>query len=306
MTKHQKRSRTVRGKHRGLVLTLRDRDVLILIGSCRYASAAQVARACFPNEDRARRRLRQLFDAGLISTILYSSTAPNIVALTKRGLEELTVLAPAVASRIRLPGPLRLASLPHHLAIVDARLYAAGLGVLRGALLARFESGSGSLAAELALPTWHVTPDALAEFKTPEGLIVIAVEVDRGTETLKTIKGKLDRYQGLADEDTIDALWLVVTSGPARQEHLATLIDEAGLSSWARVLDHAFITARPVKELPNRGGGEGGAGGPNTVVPSAPIREGSLGVVTPNPASEGLPDRPSDRRGLKSLKDKAV
>jgi hypothetical protein len=133
-----KRSRTARTR-RGLPpIGERDLDILTLVGLCRFLTTPQVARDLFPTEDRARRRLRQLFDAKLIAVTLTSSTQPNLISLTREGHEMLKAHRPELAARIRRTGLIRLGELERHLLLVDARLYAAAWGEAQAAPLIRW------------------------------------------------------------------------------------------------------------------------------------------------------------------------
>jgi hypothetical protein len=114
------------------VLVSRDYDLLAFTGLCRYVSTDQIARAFFPSEDRARRRLRVLLDAGLIVVLVADSTRPNLVSLTRRGIAVVAERSPKVAERLRTSGAVRLSAIDHHLAIVDARLFAAIRAFARG------------------------------------------------------------------------------------------------------------------------------------------------------------------------------
>jgi phage tail protein X len=97
--------------------------------------------------------------------------------------------------------------------------------------------------------------DGIAEFvgaTTPLEKFYIVVEIDRGTESLSVLEGKLAKYVGVAHDGRVDALWIVVGSGERRRSHIEELLARQGLADWARVLEHAFIIERPVLELPPR------------------------------------------------------
>lgn len=256
MTRAHRLRRTTRGAARSFVLTERDLDVLAFIGTG-YVGTAQVAREFFPSTDRALRRLRLLFDAKLTTHTLVSSTHPTLVSLTKRGIAAVAARDAGLADSLRLAGPIRAAGVAHHLLTVDARCYAAALGTLRGAPLIEWSGAGGRLGRELGLDDLGLRPDGLARFAAPDGeQPVIAVEVDRGTEALGVIEGKLSRAIPAADDGRLDALWIVVAAGNGRRATLQHVVDRAGLGEWARVLDAAHLTARPVKELPARDGGD--------------------------------------------------
>ena len=228
--------------------TGRDIDVLALLGLCGCATSAQVARALFPSEDRARRRLRRLFDAGLVNVAVTGSNCPNLVSLTRRGLRFAENQLPDLAGRLRLCGPVQIASLNHRLAVVDARLYCAALGEARKEPLVRWANGGGAFAVEIGLADWRVEPDGLAEFATVGGPVVVAIEVDCGTEPVRSvIADKLERYCGGAENGVLDALWFVVMTS-SRQETITQALLEHGLEHCSRALLIDEINNRPVRE----------------------------------------------------------
>ncbi len=247
----------------------RDYDLLELSGLSSYLTADHLARSgLFPNPDRARRRARALFDAELLNVTLVGSARASLYSLSRKGLALLARERPGVAASLHLPGPVRLSAVPHRLAIVDARLFCSALGQLRGSPLARYASGGGEWARSLGLPDLGVAPDALAEFTTPDGPVVIAIEVDCGTESLPVIKAKMTRVAPAATDGRLDALWYVADAGPARAAGIERVVADAGLDLWARVLPLAFVNERPVRDLPERAGGGGSGRRPENASPT--------------------------------------
>jgi hypothetical protein len=240
-----------RSKRPVLVLTGRDVDLLILIGLSRYLSLTQAAREFYPSLDRARRRIRQLFDAGLIAVTLTSSTEPNLLSLTKLGQLAVMERVPAdLGSRIHMAGPIRLAGVKHRLAITDTRIYAAHLGRKRGTPLSRWSTAGGELGRERGLDALHLAPDGMAECLTPAGARYIAVEVDCSTESLTVLKSKFERYRQVVRDHRIHGVWLVVIGGQERLANLEKLVAEAELTNWITVVPHELLLVRPIKELP--------------------------------------------------------
>jgi len=247
-----KRSRTKRAKNGSVVITKRDIDVMILTGLCRYLSAEQLARELFPSINRCRRRVRQLFDAGLLRITLASSIKSNLVSLTRKGKAVIGEHAPKVAQRIRLlERGINLTGVEHHLGVVDARLYAAALSERLNKPLVHWDNAGGRQGRELGLPHWHLQPDGLAEFARG---VYVAVEVDCGSEPRSVLTDKLERYNGVAHEGTVDALWIVVLGGVQRQQSILGLVENHGLEQWARVMSREHIVARPARDLPARAG----------------------------------------------------
>lgn len=232
-------------------ITERDLDLLALVGLAGYLSTAQIAREFFPSIDRCRRRLRQLFDGRLITVTLASSTKPNLISLARPGLSLVLRQRPELNGRVYLAGAIRLAGVEHHLAVVDARLYAAALSALRGVPLVQWSNGGGALVRELGFSEWHLSPDGVALFANS---LVVAVEVDCNTEPRSTIASKLDRYAGAFNARRLDALWFVVRGSSDRRESVVKLVSERGLASAVRVIDHGLLVARPLVELGVLGG----------------------------------------------------
>jgi hypothetical protein len=290
-----KRQRSHRTSSGPVVITDRDVELLTLVGLCRYISTDQAAREFFPSVDRCRRRLRQLYDGdgGYIAVTVASSTKPNLVSLARPGLAEVARRTPSLADRIQLAGTIRLAGVDHHLALVDARLFSVHLGARRGTPMTRWCGAGGHLAGELGLPAYHLEPDGIAEFAVPGGSVFVAIEVDLGTESLDVLRSKFERYQCLAADGPVDALWLVASGGERRQQSISDLAERAGLGDWARVLPHSHVITRPVLELPARAGEQ--AEGLNTLSRTSKNHDANCGACTPGLTVDRTPDRSPDR-----------
>jgi len=239
------RRRATRRTGGAFEITERDIELLALVSLAGYVSVAQIAREFFPSVDRCRRRLRQLFDGRLITVTLASSTKPNLISLTRPGLALVLKRRPELNGRAYLAGAIRLAGVDHHLAVVDARLYAAALGELRGVPLLQWSNAGGTLPRDLGLIDWHLTPDGIAQF----GRSFVGIEVDLNTEPRSVIASKLDRYTGAMKAGLLHSLWFVARAAPERLVGIGGLISERGLSGAVRVLDHALVCARPVVDV---------------------------------------------------------
>lgn len=250
-SRQPKRRRTERGSARRIEMTPRDDELLLLTGMCGHIGTDQICRALFTSEDRCRRRVRSLYDAGYLATLLVSSREPSLVRLTNKGLAYVTEKFPEAASRIRLPGPIRLAGIAHRRCVVDTRLYLAALAEQRGTPLIRWSNAGGELGAELGLTDLHLVPDGIAVLATPE-LVYVSIEIDRTTESLGILSKKIERYVAAAAAGRLDSLWLIITGGSVRYQNLSRLLSEAGLGDWARVIPYSHILTRPVRELPER------------------------------------------------------
>lgn len=256
--KRVKKPRTARRASKAsLVLTERDLDLLTLTGLCRYVSTNQLGREFFPSFDRTRRRLRALFDADYISIALASSTLPNLISLTRKGLAAISETQPDLSSRLGLAGTIRLQGVRHHLSVVDMRLYAAAIGALREAPLVRWSNGGSERLKELGLDAHRLVPDGVAEFRAPAGPVAVAIEVDLGTEALPVLARKWTKYRRAAGDGALDALWVYVDAGAGRRATIGEQLSAHCLAGWARVFGNEVVR-RPVVEFARR------AEGPNT------------------------------------------
>lgn len=236
-----RRRRTIRSPKSGLVLTERDFQLLLLVGLNRYVSSKQIALALRFSADRCRRRLRQLFDHKLLDVHLLSSTAPNILSLTKQGVATVRRRYPDLGHRVRRAGTIRAIGVPHHLLVTDARIYATALGEKFGAPLTGWFGPGAAEAERLGLAAVRLRPDGLAFF---DGGSVFAVEIDTGTERPPVVAKKLAKYR-LA-RSRLTGLWLVACGGARRVETILELIREAGLARFALVMTPKHLTTRPV------------------------------------------------------------
>lgn len=249
-------SRTPRSTGALLALSARDLDALALIGEMRFVTVEQIVRAelGFSSANYAAKRLRSLAKGGLVDVLLVHARQPNLYRLTRRGLGVLRAERPQESEGIQIPGLVDLGGLLHHLTIVDARLYCSALGRRRRAPLVDWQGGAGPLAKQLGFPATGLIPDGLAVFAVGEAArVVIAVEVDTGTEGGMELARKFARYTSVAESMAVDALWLVVAAGDGRQQTIQRLVDAAGLGQWSRVMGRAHVVERPVAELPARG-----------------------------------------------------
>lgn len=293
MTKRAVRKRSPRP----VVPTTRDLDLLTLVGLCRYASVEQLERELFPSADRARRRVRQLFDAGLISVTVTSSTAPALVSLTRQGLALLAAERPAIAERARPAGPIRLAGVRHHLAVVDARIATVLWAEAADDPVTEWANAGDTLGDELGFAGVGLAPDGLA---VVESGAILAVEVDLGTEGKRVLGRKLARYTEARTAEVGFELWLVYAGGTRRKTTLAELVRDASLGDATRLIPHEATTVRPLAPVPGvvgRGGGRADAVGLKTAAPSARDHERRREVASACPTDDGWAAGGVDGRG---------
>lgn len=276
-----KRPRTERARSGAIEVTERDTDLMVLVGLTRIISLDQLARELFVSVDRARRRIRQLFDAQYLIVTLLAATKSNLVSLSRKGADYARSQAPELATQLHTAGPIRLPEIEHHLLGIDARLYAAALGERRQAPLLSWAHGAGTLAMSCGLDAHGLEPEALAQFAVGAERVVIAIEVVSNHKPVATLARRLGRYRAVLREARLDALWVAVADATTGRT-VAGLVAEHELGEFVRVLDREHLAARPVRELRERIGSPDGPKGPIGVdTPSADSRDMTSGSTTP-------------------------
>jgi len=184
----RRQSRTRRRRGVAAVLTARDEALLHALSRFRLARTSDLLTYAFSGirRDTATDRLRRLFDAKYLA-----------VLPAKPGEENVYRLGPSGRSWLRQEGivatrPPR-GGFAHHLGIVSAWVALAG---------------AEAIELERALPDWEireqfagshlpVIPDLLLRIRAEGTRHVLAVEVDRGTESLAILRRKLEAYRSL-------------------------------------------------------------------------------------------------------------
>lgn len=241
------------------MLTERDMELLLFIGLSRYVSTEQLAREFFPSVDRAQKRLRRLLDAALVRVSVLGSAVSNIVSLTRNGMRVVEQQRPEARGRVGLAGAINVSHLAHHLGVVDARLYLVALAEAEGGRLVRFEGGRESLARELNLDEHGIVPDAIAEMIVGNETMLIAVEVDTGTEDGKEIGRKFGKYNAVLTAGAINEVWIAVAGGARRCEFIERIANDSDIGETTRVMPLEHIRTRPVLRPGPRAAGSQGA-----------------------------------------------
>lgn len=177
-------------RRRGIaaVLTERDAAVLHALSRFRLARTSDLVTYAFAGvrRDTAAVRLRRLFDARFLGVLPPAQGVENVYRLGPAGK---AWLADEGVPGGRVPR----GGHEHHLAIVRTWVAVAGLN---------------DLELERALPDWEireqfstvelqVVPDLLLVVRAGGQRHVVAVEVDRGTESLAVLNRKLEAYRSL-------------------------------------------------------------------------------------------------------------
>ena len=219
-------------RRRGVAVQLTDRDVAVLHALARFrlARTSDLVNYAFAGvrRDTAAVRLRRLFDGRFLAVLPPEQGKENVYRLGPAGkavLAEDGVVA----------GGVPRGGLEHHLAIVATWVAVAGIEEFE---LAR------------ALPDWeireqfrttelHVVPDLFLLVRAGERQHAVAVEVDRGTESLAVLNRKVEAYRslwgqapGLFGYDRFGIA--VVCHAPSRRAPLAAELKKA----W--VVPHAI------------------------------------------------------------------
>jgi hypothetical protein len=184
--RRQLRHRRRRGV--AVVLTERDSAVLNALSRFRLARTSDLLSYAFAGvrRDTAAVRLRRLFDSRLLAVLPPTQGVENVYRLGPAGKAWLAEEG-VPGGRVPRGGH------EHHLAIVQTWV-----------TLARLDG----LELERALPDWEireqfgvaelqVVPDLLLVARAGEHRHAVAVEVDRGTESLTVLNRKLEAYRSL-------------------------------------------------------------------------------------------------------------
>lgn len=205
------------------MLTERDAAVLHALSRFRLARTSDLVTYAFAGvrRDTAAVRLRRLFDSRFLA-----------VLPTTQGVENLYRLGPdgkAWLAEQGVPGGrVPRGGHEHHLAIVQTWVAIAGLD---------------GLELERALPDWEireqfgvaelqVVPDLLLVVRAGEHRHAVAVEVDRGTESLAVLNRKLEAYRSLWGQPPglfgYEQFGIaVVCAEPGRRSQLAAALKKA-------------------------------------------------------------------------------
>jgi hypothetical protein len=191
----------------GARLTARDHHVIELLGTHKTMTAEQLARFIYPNIDRARHRLHQLADRGVLARFRrFTPEAGSVPFIYMLG--DLGAAIHAATHGEPLPKPnevteriVRLQhsrALHHHLGVVDffTRLHAAAQRSPDTELIEWFNEYQ---AAAKCGDTLH--PDGYGEWTEHNRLTTFFYEHDTGTEQLATLITKIDRYVAVAVAD---------------------------------------------------------------------------------------------------------
>ncbi len=169
-------------------LTERDERLLKALARFRIARTSDLLRLAFYDvrADTAARRLRRLFDAKYLDVQSGDRSLENVYALGPEGRAFARGLNLSALTRPR-------GQIDHHLATVRSWVN-----------LTRIADTS----LEVFRPDWEIRaysphdfliPDALVQLRRDDRTLRFALEVDMGTESMRTLKAKVDHYSQRTD-----------------------------------------------------------------------------------------------------------
>ncbi len=217
-------SRRVPVRSRTFRLVERDVDVLLALAKMRVLRTSDVAALYFRAKGTAQKRLRRLFDAGLVRAIVADLAFENRYALTSAGhaalaeaLGDANVPAWRSAPRVDRRNA-------RHLELLNRYRIALALGCARlGLELRRFVPEWDLRSGE---PEASLIPDAVFVIFGESGQASFALEIDTGTEPSGTVMRKLERYDAAAAMrrsvgGSVAPSVVIVTATPRRARTLA-------------------------------------------------------------------------------------
>lgn len=225
--------------------TLRDLRVLRQIGTLEWLAQYQIHALEFDgkSETVVSRSVRRLWKAGHIRIERFGGQGINLSRLTEAGAAFVVDKRVAKPEELFIPrrryDPRQLA---HHLSLVDARV--AISKVSPGSRI----STCWQLRREFANTTAPI-PDLLVANPSTNGLL--AIEIDRGTESLRGRQGLVEKLERLT---AFEPIWagatsrqiLVLTIGASRIASLQSRLAESRVP--ASVLELPAATGRPAIE----------------------------------------------------------
>lgn len=249
----------------GFQMTERDVEIMRTIASYQAVTSDQIRLLLFEGKQRSTQcdlRLRLLFQHGYLErrsqTILYEKNKPLVYLLTRKGTQYLATIEddehPENEWRPKF-NELSQYHLQHLLQVNHVRSAIERACDLNNYELAwlnehtirqrklydrfRVQDALG------ATQTTTLIPDGFFTLDTPQLWLSCFLEVDRGTESLKTVAHKLNKYlayfatntykerYGVQDEqgNEIYPCVLTITTIPKRVEHLKAIAQEVGASN---------------------------------------------------------------------------
>lgn len=231
MKRRQKRAE--RNREKKIFLMSRDFNILWALARMGSLRTQDLGRLFFGSGSGANKRLRVLFDAGLIEVSVASLAQENVYTLAPKGKEALQGRFPQEVFRFAPTGKLNR----EHLHALNAFRISLVLAVRKAGLQLSFFRPEWELKRESNPNLIGLVPDALFEIEDKSGRrFTYALEVDLGTEDPAYFgKTKIRRYaaflaSGLPFYGEKKARVLIVAKGARRLEALSWMIRKEGAS----------------------------------------------------------------------------
>lgn len=230
------------------LLSVRDRACLRVLYRAGVATADQLSALIYPSRRTALRRLRRLWQLGLLERAAVAPERggiPVAYRITRRGSKRLGY----VDTRTGGVGRVR-----HTLDIVDAvcALARSAPDVLQLWLTEPMTDG--------VLPA-DVRPDSIVVVQLDRASAVLCLEVDEATEHAHTVRARLDAYErALAGRDGWQLVWVVPSAERLAWLRRVARWDERPVlehRSWGLVLDDLRGTALRASTQPVGWSGDG-------------------------------------------------
>lgn len=185
-------SRRSRVGKRGFRVQSRDLDVLLALAKMRLLRTSDLTRLFFDAKGTCQKRMRKLFDAGLVRAIMNDVSDENRYALTPMGHAFLIEAQDDTVPPWRPPPRVKGRELTHLDLLNACRIALAKGAAATGGSLVRFtpdwELRSQSPLADLI-------PDAAVVLELPSRRLEVALEVDAGTIAPSLVAKRLAKYE---------------------------------------------------------------------------------------------------------------
>lgn len=219
-------SRRSRNKGRGARLRPRDVEILMALAKMRLLRTSDIARLFFAAKSTGQKRLRKLFDLGLVRAVVTDLASENRYALTRLGYELLLSVNDGRDIPPFRPAPRADGRSLVHLDLLNSYRIALATGC--GAVGIGLQSFLSDWDLRASDSQATLIPDAIVTLALPGAVKrqVLAVEVDTGTEAASLLLHKLVRYREKAAMrqplfGTSPAVVVVVTKTERRARTLA-------------------------------------------------------------------------------------